>query len=190
MNGVYVRGQRVRSVDIRPGQTINVGNDNGPLLAFDLEAPIRTAPDNLQIPVGPASRRERQRTEFVKRPNAVSRVLRPGAPAAPPGRLSSAAPPDNDVILHDVLVSGHHAFLVLMAQGAEITDANSTNGTYVNGQRVKQAILNNGDVVTLGNSDMVFANGTLARRTGARFRYRRSQGQLRQPDGRRQPHAA
>jgi ABC-type multidrug transport system ATPase subunit/ABC-type multidrug transport system permease subunit len=163
MNGVYVGGQRVRSVDIRPGQNINVGNANGPLLAFDLEAPVGRAPDNLQIPVGRPG--VENRTEFVKRPNAVSRVLRPGAPAAPPGATLIGSAPDNDIILHDVLVSGHHAFLVLTPQGVQITDANSTNGTFVNGQRVKEAILHNGDVVTLGNSDMVFANGTLARRT-------------------------
>lgn len=163
MNGVYVGGQRVRSVDIRPGQTINVGNANGPVLAFDLEAPVGPAPDNLQRPAGgPAVE---NRTEIVKRPNAVSRVLRPGAPAAPPGATLIGSAPDNDIIIHDVLVSGHHAFLVLVPQGVQITDANSTNGTYVNGQRVKEAILHNGDVVTIGNSDMVFANGTLARRT-------------------------
>jgi ABC transport system ATP-binding/permease protein len=164
MNGVYVHGQRVRSVDIRPGQTINVGNANGPLLAFDLEAPVGRPPDNLQSPVGQRPPVE-NRTEIVKRPNVRSRVLRPGAPAAPPGATLIGSAPDNDIIIHDVLVSGHHAFLVLTQQGVQITDAHSTNGTYVNGQRVKEAILRNGDVVTIGNSDMVFANGTLARRT-------------------------
>jgi ABC-type multidrug transport system ATPase subunit len=165
MNGVYVRGQRVRAVDIHPGQTINVGNANGPLLAFDLEAPVRPAPINLQRPAGPRAAENVSRTEIVKRPNAVSRVLRPGAPAAPLGATLIGSQPDNDIIIHDVLVSGHHAFLTLTPQGVQITDANSTNGTYVNGQRVKEAILHNGDVVTIGNSDMVFANGTLARRT-------------------------
>jgi len=162
MNGVYVGGQRVRSVDIRPGQTINVGNANGPQLTFDLEAPVGPPPASLQRPAGPPLV---GRTEIVKRPNAVSRVLRPGAPAAPPGATLIGSAPDNDIIIHDVLVSGHHAFLLLTPQGVQITDANSTNGTFVNGQRVKEAILRNGDVVTLGNSDMVFANGTLSRRT-------------------------
>jgi ABC-type multidrug transport system ATPase subunit/ABC-type transport system involved in multi-copper enzyme maturation permease subunit len=39
------------------------------------------------------------------------------------------------------------------------------NGTFVNGVRVKDAVLRDGDVVTIGNADLVFADGTLQRRT-------------------------
>ena len=43
-------------------------------------------------------------------------------------------------------------------------DNRSINGTFVNGQRVDSAMLHDGDVVTIGNVDLVFAGGTLARR--------------------------
>ena len=43
-------------------------------------------------------------------------------------------------------------------------DNRSINGTFVNGTRVEQALLHDGDVVTIGNIDLVFAGGTLARR--------------------------
>ena len=47
----------------------------------------------------------------------------------------------------------------------EIQDERSINGTFVNGNRVDQALLHEGDVVTIGNVDLVFQGGTLVRRT-------------------------
>ncbi|MBV8964543.1 MAG: ATP-binding cassette domain-containing protein, partial [Mycobacteriaceae bacterium] len=46
----------------------------------------------------------------------------------------------------------------------QIWDANSINGTFVNGRRVKDAVLGDNDLVTIGNVDLVFANGKLRRR--------------------------
>ena len=68
-------------------------------------------------------------------------------------------------------------------------DLNSTNGTFVNGQRVKDALLREDDVVTIGNVDLVLANGTLARRSepAAEPAASRSRHQL---VGRARPHAA
>jgi ABC-type multidrug transport system ATPase subunit len=69
-----------------------------------------------------------------------------------------------------VLASRHHAFLTQTPLGTEIRDAHSVNGTFVNGVRVGSAILTEGDVVTIGNVDLVFTGGTLVRRTEAATR--------------------
>ncbi|OBH07542.1 ABC transporter ATP-binding protein [Mycobacterium sp. E2699] len=71
---------------------------------------------------------------------------------------------DNDIVIHDVLASRHHAFLTATAVGTEIRDAHSINGTFVNGIRVGSAVLAEGDVVTIGNVDLVFTRGMLVRR--------------------------
>ena len=71
---------------------------------------------------------------------------------------------DNDIVIHDVLASRHHAVMVPSAKGTEIRDAGSINGTFVNGKRVDSALLSDGDVVTIGNVDLVFTAGTLVRR--------------------------
>jgi ABC-type multidrug transport system ATPase subunit len=60
--------------------------------------------------------------------------------------------------------------LVPSPLGTEIRDARSINGTFVNGVRVGSAVLNEGDVVTIGNVDLVFSDGTLVRRTEAAAR--------------------
>ncbi|WP_293344229.1 FHA domain-containing protein, partial [Mycobacterium sp.] len=77
---------------------------------------------------------------------------------------------NNDIVIHDVLVSRHHAFLNPTPAGTEIRDANSINGTFVNGVRVGSALLTDGDVVTIGNLDLVFTGGMLVRRQEAATR--------------------
>jgi hypothetical protein len=52
--------------------------------------------------------------------------------------------------LDDNSVSRRHAILVPRPTGARILDDRSANGTFVNGRRVQQAELSNGDVIVLG----------------------------------------
>ena len=96
---------------------------------------------------------------------SMIRILRGPAPAPRPGTTTIGRATDNDIVIPDVLASRHHATLVPSPEGVEILDARSINGTFVNGTRVDGALLREGDVVTIGNVDLVFHNGTLVRRT-------------------------
>ncbi len=97
---------------------------------------------------------------------SMLKILRPGrAPDAPPGSIKIGRATDNDIVIPDVLASRHHATLVSGPTGTQILDNRSINGTFVNGQRVDSALLTDGDVVTIGNVDLVFTGGTLARRS-------------------------
>ncbi len=95
------------------------------------------------------------------------KILRPGRNAeVPAGAIKIGRGTDNDIVIPDVLASRHHATLVPSAgDGAQIIDNRSINGTFVNGQRVEEAMLRDGDTVTIGNVDLVYSGGTLARRT-------------------------
>ena len=97
---------------------------------------------------------------------SMMKILRPGrAPGAEtPGAIKVGRANDNDIVIPDVLAGRHHASLVPTPNGTEIVDNRSINGTFVNGTRVEQALLHEGDVVTIGNVDLIFAGGTLARR--------------------------
>ena len=55
-----------------------------------------------------------------------------------------------DLRLHDASVSRRHAILVDRRPKARLLDDRSSNGTFVNGRRITQAELKNGDVVMLG----------------------------------------
>ncbi|BBZ49313.1 ABC transporter ATP-binding/permease Rv1747 [Mycobacterium heidelbergense] len=278
LNGTFVNGRRVPVIDIHDGQSINIGNPDGPLLTFEVGRhqgmagrPPRT--ESMGIPVAahaagawPASQTSGQPGPPVAAPPAPPPVppgrqpawaappLRrphpgppqpPGPPVyptsgggRPPAYPTSAPPPpppnfhpqmagagsvespqaaphtraspsvakppevanlatkmfqallpsrsgalqkpsgavtigratDNDIVIQDVLASRHHAFLTQTPLGTEIRDAHSVNGTFVNGVRVGSAVLTEGDVVTIGNVDLVFTRDTLVRRTEAATR--------------------
>jgi FHA domain len=55
-----------------------------------------------------------------------------------------------DLHLDESSVSRRHAILVPRVSGARVLDDRSSNGTFVNGRRVQQADLANGDVIVIG----------------------------------------
>jgi ABC-type multidrug transport system ATPase subunit len=85
------------------------------------------------------------------------------------GAMTIGRAAENDIVVSDVLASRQHATLVPTPLGTEIRD-NSINGTFVNGTRVGSAILTEDDVVTIGNVDLVFRDGTLVKLSEAATR--------------------
>jgi hypothetical protein len=67
------------------------------------------------------------------------------------GRLSSCG-----IKIADANVSREHAAFVREGAGWAIEDLDSTNGTYLNGERVTFERLRNGDVVAVGASELVY----------------------------------
>lgn len=69
--------------------------------------------------------------------------------------LSIGRRPGNDVQLNDLAVSGRHALLTAL-HNTYVEDLGSTNGTLVNGKKIKKAILKNGDVVQIGSHQFTY----------------------------------
>jgi pSer/pThr/pTyr-binding forkhead associated (FHA) protein len=67
------------------------------------------------------------------------------------GILSIGRAADNDIRIDDHTVSGHHAKIVTFFNASYIEDLDSTNGTFVNGQRVTKRTLNPNDVIQVGH---------------------------------------
>ncbi len=67
------------------------------------------------------------------------------------GRLSTC-----DIKLADANVSREHAAFVREGAGWAIEDLDSTNGTYLNGERVTHARLRDGDVISVGASELTY----------------------------------
>lgn len=57
---------------------------------------------------------------------------------------------DNDVAIPNLSVSGKHAIIRVEGGQAVLEDLNSTNGTYINGEIVKQKVVRSGDEIILG----------------------------------------
>jgi hypothetical protein len=63
---------------------------------------------------------------------------------------------DSEIFLDDVTVSRNHAEFLHGASGWVLRDKHSLNGTYVNGNRMDEARLGNGDKVQIGKFTFVF----------------------------------
>lgn len=64
--------------------------------------------------------------------------------------------PDNLFCIDNPAVSGYHAKIYAEGDHYVIEDAESFNGTYVNGQRVRKTVLKNGDNATIGKHSIEF----------------------------------
>ena len=63
---------------------------------------------------------------------------------------------DCDIVVGDPNVSRRHAEIRRMGRGFSLVDLGSTNGTEVNGQRVTETSLMNGDVIGVGTTRITF----------------------------------
>jgi adenylate cyclase len=64
--------------------------------------------------------------------------------------------PENDIELKDNTVSRQHCQLQRVGKGYKLTDIKSTNGCYVNGQRVQSKVLAVNDKITVGRTIISF----------------------------------
>jgi pSer/pThr/pTyr-binding forkhead associated (FHA) protein len=65
-------------------------------------------------------------------------------------RMTLGRRPYNDIVVDNLAVSGEHAALQIIGHDYFIEDLNSTNGTYINEQKIKRQILKNGDTIEIG----------------------------------------
>ena len=70
--------------------------------------------------------------------------------------VTSGRHPDSDIFLDDVTVSRKHALFVRSGGGYLVRDAGSLNGTYVNRERIDEAVLSTGDEVQIGKFRLVY----------------------------------
>jgi hypothetical protein len=63
---------------------------------------------------------------------------------------------DNHIVIDDPRVSRSHAQLRSMNGRFVIFDLDSTGGTFVNGERVRQSVLYPGDVISLAGASLIF----------------------------------
>ncbi|MHB8681108.1 MAG: FHA domain-containing protein [Acidimicrobiales bacterium] len=89
---------------------------------------------------------------IVKRgPNAGARFVL-DSPVTRAGRH-----PESDIFLDDVTVSRRHAEFTHKAEARDaVRDVGSLNGTYVNRERIEEAVLNSGDEVQIGKFKLVY----------------------------------
>ena len=76
-----------------------------------------------------------------------------------PASMTIGRSPDNQLVVNDPQASSHHAQIYPDGQGYLLVDLGSTNGTFVNEQRLishSPRTLNAGDVVRIGNTSFSY----------------------------------
>jgi ABC-type multidrug transport system ATPase subunit len=157
--GTFLEGEDIEEAELRDGDVFELGK-GGPQLRVEfgemgtMIVPAPAAAPAASLPIGsPTAPRGAQRLEpgarlrltFLSgsRKGAAfdlgGAVVRVGRTAANP-----ISTPD------DGIVSAQHAKIVRLEDGYVLIDLESTNGTFLNGQRVERAGIRDGDVIALG----------------------------------------
>ena len=173
-NGTFVNGARVVGTHVlADGDHVRLGNV---MLAFHLAAPkvarspagpepaptsgavtaMTSPPAAAGTPAAPAGREET--TGSLVLPGGDEKTLRSGDPGLTAGRVA-----ENDIWLDNPSVSRRHAHFQYVNGAATVRDLGSTNGTFVNGERITGTfILRDGDSIQVGNVVLVFRSVTPA----------------------------
>jgi pSer/pThr/pTyr-binding forkhead associated (FHA) protein len=83
-------------------------------------------------------------------PNAGARFLLDAE------RTTAGRRPESDIFLDDVTVSRKHAEFIRREGQFVVRDVGSLNGTYVDRDRIEEAVLKDGDEVQIGKYRLVF----------------------------------
>jgi hypothetical protein len=99
-----------------------------------------------QVPVveGPVARLREIRPDGTQREIEVDGAL-----------LTIGRGSDNGLVIYDSRISRHHARLQARRGTLVLTDLGSTNGSRVNGERVDEVVLGEGDTIELGDTVLV-----------------------------------
>jgi general secretion pathway protein A len=95
-------------------------------------------------------------------PQALARILLASGGrtvaerALAPGRLIIGRTAANDLQVESRFVSRHHCQIVTTQQSCVIEDLNSTNGIFLHSKRVRYHNLNDGDVITIGQHELLY----------------------------------
>ncbi len=72
------------------------------------------------------------------------------------GRLTIGKAADNDLVLTDDTVSRHHCEIIRAPDGLHVRDLDSTNGTKIDGTRIREAMVQPGSVLKVGEVEIQF----------------------------------
>lgn len=121
-----------------------------------------TTPDTIAVPVVEGSGQDHSAALTAPEECSVDTLVVSGGRSAESFELRSEVSSvgrheNSDIFLDDVSVSRHHGLFTRTASGRiTVRDLNSLNGTYVNGARVEESVLRNGDEIQIGKFKLVF----------------------------------
>lgn len=132
--GTRVGGYKVHVMLLAEGQLIEIGDE-----AFELRAEVGEPRGSVVCIRGPSTGKTFQVTDY----------------AITMGRIVEA-----QIILYTQRASRRHAEIRPLADGVHVVDLGSGNGTFVNGHRISDKLLQPGDVIEIGEEQFRFDEPT------------------------------
>jgi hypothetical protein len=83
-----------------------------------------------------------------------------------PGRLLIGRTGGNDLRIDGQFISRHHCQIFTTERLCVLEDLNSTNGVFIKSKRIRRHNLNDGDVVTVGDHELIYVDERTTRGTG------------------------
>jgi type II secretory pathway predicted ATPase ExeA len=80
------------------------------------------------------------------------------------GRVVIGRTSNNDIQIDSRYISRHHCKIVTTPECTVLEDLNSTNGVFIKSKRISQYNLNDGDVISLGDHELVYVDERAGRR--------------------------
>lgn len=134
-NGTFVDGKRISSHLLLPGNVIEIGNNR---FVFETNRPTHVPRQPYLI-----THKTPEREETFPLNHEVTTI----------GRYDK-----NDIVIEDNMVSNYHAVIRRRGLSFILQDLESTNGTFLNGNKVAESQVFPGDRIQIGRSLLLFQN--------------------------------
>jgi len=126
-NGTFVNGQKIVRQIIKQGDKLKVASSN-----VDWQAAFQVSSD--------------KKVDSIIQEEPFSKIIK---------TITVGSAPDNDLVLSNNYVSGHHAKISKLKTGNfYLQDVGSSNGSFVNGAKVTAKNFTKTDVVKIANADL------------------------------------
>lgn len=146
-NGTYYRGFRVQSQVVEDSDELVIDPF---VLVFRVKGAAKKQAGDMTMPAQGAT----ARLDVV----AGAGLAKTSYPIGPRG-LTIGRSETRDVVIPDPAASRHHCSILLRDNQWVLRDMGSANGVFVNGTRVRESLLADGDRVRIGNTEMRFVIG-------------------------------
>jgi len=168
-NGVFVNGQRVQNAALTPNDTVQLGQNT---LTFSTGA-VNAPPPVRGNALADATSLAAEGTRIADSNGSANGIGSMGGDNDDAGGLSGnlllygradasiGRAADSDLVLDHIQISRRHARVRWDGRQYLISDLGSTNGTYVNGERIQEAPLTENARVQIGPFHFTFTQGAL-----------------------------